>query len=63
MKKFLFVPGIFLNLDISFNIKDTLLKFSVLVLSITMEGTVSQIFYVGPSFCFMYLRIMKLKKV
>ena len=46
MKKFLFVPGIFLNLDISFNIKDTLLKFSVLVLSITMEGTVSQIFVI-----------------
>ena len=49
----------FLNLDSSFNIKHTLLTFSVVVLGITMEGTVSQIFYLGPSFCFMYEKCMK----
>ena len=60
VQKFLFFSIIFFNVDSSFNIKDTLLKFSVVVLGITMEGTVSQIFYLGPSFCFMYLRKMKL---
>ena len=60
VQKFLFFSIIFLNVHSSFNIKDTLLKFYVVVLGITLEGTVSQIFYLGPSFCFMYLRKMKL---
>ena len=60
VQKFLFFSIICLNVDSSFNIKDTLLKFYVVVLGITLEGTVSQIFYLGPSFCFMYLRKMKL---
>ena len=50
---FLFFPFIFLNVDISFHIQDILPKFSVVVLDIIKEGTVSQIFYLGPSFCFM----------
>ena len=61
VKKFLFFPVIFLNEDSSFNIKDTLLKFSVVALGITMRGTLSQILYLGPSFCLMYLRKMKLQ--
>ena len=47
---------IFLNFDSSFNIKDRKLKFSVVVLCIMIKGTVSQIFYLGLSFCFMSLR-------
>ena len=45
-----------LNVSSSFNIKDRLLKFSVLVLDMIMEGTVSQIFLLGPSSCFMKCR-------
>ena len=43
----------FLNVDNSFNIINTLLKFSVVVFHTIMEGTVSQIIYLGLSFCFM----------
>ena len=46
-------PLIFFNVDSSFNIENRLFKFSVDVLGIIMEGTVSQIIYLGPSFCFM----------
>ena len=46
-------PLIFLNVDNSFDIVSTLLKFSVVVLNTIMEGTVSQIIYLGFSFCFM----------
>ena len=46
-------PFILLNVDISFNIKDRLLRFVVVALGIMMEGTVSQIFYLGSSFCLM----------
>ena len=46
-------PLIFLNVDNSFNIINTLLKFSVVVLHTIMEGTVSQIIYLSLSFCFM----------
>ena len=44
---------IFFNVDSSFNIKIKVLKCSMLVLHIVIEGTVSQILYLGPSFCFM----------
>ena len=37
------------NVDSSFNILDRLLKLSVGILDILMEGTVSQIFYLSPS--------------
>ena len=63
VKKFLFFPVILLNLDSSFNIKNTLLKLSVVVLGIRVEGTVSQICYLAPSFCFMYLRKMILQNL
>ena len=53
VQKILFFPFIFLNVDISFNIKDRLLRFFVVFIGIIMEGTVSQIFYLGPSFCLM----------
>ena len=46
----------FFNYDSSFNIKDRKLRFSVFVLCILVEGTVSQIFYLCLSFCFMSLR-------
>ena len=44
-------------LDSSFNIENILLRFSVLILHIVMPGTVSQIFYLGPSFYFMLFRL------
>ena len=40
---------IFMNVESSFNIQDRLLKLSVTVIDMMMEGTVSQIFYLGPS--------------
>ena len=44
---------IFLNKDISIIIADIILRFCILVLHILPEGSVSQIFYLGPSFYFM----------
>ena len=46
-------PLIFFNMDSSFNIENRPFKFSVAFLGIIMEGTVSQIIYLGPSFCFL----------
>ena len=43
----------FLNIDISVAIKVFDLKFSVCVLGIVFEGSMSQIFYLGLSFYFM----------
>ena len=43
---------IFLNNDISIPILDIVLKFRMLVLLIHPEGSVSQIFYLGPSLYF-----------
>ena len=51
--KIQFISFISLNVDSSFNIKDRLFKFSVLVLVMITEGKLSQILYVGPSFCLM----------
>ena len=48
-----FFSLILLNVDSSFDIKDRLLNLSVVVLGIIMEGKVSQIVYLGHSFCFM----------
>ena len=53
IQKFLFFPFIFLNVDISFHIEDILPTFSVVVLDMIKEGTLSQIFYLGPSLYFM----------
>ena len=44
---------IFLNKDISIIIADIILKFCMVVLHILPEGSVSQNFYLGPSFYFM----------
>ena len=44
---------IFFNVDSSFNIENKVFKFSMLIIHIAMQGTVSQIFYLCPSFCFM----------
>ena len=41
------------NVDSSFNIYERLLRFSLGIIDILMEGTVSQIFYLGPSSSFM----------
>ena len=51
--KILFFYYIFLNLDNSINIVHRLLKFSIGILDMITEGTVSQISYLGPSFYFM----------
>ena len=40
-------------MDISVTINITELKFSVWILKVLLEGSVSQIFYLGPSFHFM----------
>ena len=41
----------FLNKDFSLNIEVNVLKYSSYVKNILMEGPVSQIFYIGLSFC------------
>ena len=46
-------PCYILNMDISSNIVYPLIKFDMLLLHVIMEGTVSQILYLGPSFYFM----------
>ena len=43
----------FFNKDISFNIQCTYLKFGIHILECQLEGSVSQIFDLGPSFYFM----------
>ena len=42
-----------LKLDSSFDIGNGLIKCVVLIIDTVMEGTVSQICYLGPSLCFM----------
>ena len=51
--KILIFHVLFLNKDISIIVADIILKFCMLVLHILPEGSVSQIFYLGPSFYFM----------
>ena len=51
--KILIFHVIFSNKDISIIVADIILKFCMLVLYILLEGSVSQIFYLGPSFYFM----------
>ena len=52
----------FLNKDKSFNIPWKILKFGILVNEGYMERTMSQNFYLGPSFCFIKSRKLSLKK-
>ena len=42
-----------LNMDISLNIYTLVIKFYTCVLDIPLEGSVSQIVYLGPGFYFM----------
>ena len=49
----LFFHFYFFNIDISLNIYTLVIKFYTGALNIPPEGTVSQIFYLGPSFYFM----------
>ena len=44
---------IFLNTDISVTTQDIAMTFCMTILHIHIEGSVSQIFYLGPRFCFM----------
>ena len=44
---------LFSNVASSFNIKYRKLKFSMVILEMMIEGTVSQILYLGLSFLFM----------
>ena len=53
VNKILFSIYIFLNVDNSINNKYNLLNFSVVIVDIVMEGTVSQILYLGPTSYFM----------
>ena len=52
----------FLNKDISFNIPSNVLKFDIHVNGGYMEGSVSQIFYLLLSFCFIKSRKLSFKK-
>ena len=49
----LFFHFYFLNMDISLNIYTLVIKFYTGVRNIPIEGSVSQIFYLGPGFYFM----------
>ena len=51
--KILIFHVIFLNKDIFIIVADIILKFCLSVLHMLPEGSVSQIFYLGPSFYFM----------
>ena len=51
----------YFNMDISFNIPWKKLKFEIHVNEGCMEGTVSQILYLDPSFCFIKSRTISLK--
>ena len=51
--KNLIIHVIFFNKDISVTTLDITMKFSMTALHIHSEGSVSQIFYLGPSFYFM----------
>ena len=44
-------------MDISVTLKDFKMKFSMHVLKVLLEGTVSQIFYLGLSFYFIKKRV------
>ena len=61
IEKFVFYQ-LFLNMDISLHIQQKLLKFCLCVLYYNIEGTVSQIFDLALSFCFMKSRKLSFKK-
>ena len=49
----LFIHFYFLNMDISLNIYTLVKEFYTGALNILLEGSMSQIFYLGPGFYFM----------
>ena len=51
--KILIFHVIFLNKDIFIIVADIILKFCMSVLHMLPDGSMSQIFYLGPSFYFM----------
>ena len=51
----------FLNIDISFNMSISFIKSYLLVIDTMLEGTVSQISYLGPSFYFMQSKQLYMK--
>ena len=58
-----FFSIIFLIVDNSVNIETRPFKFCVLILDVIMEGTVSQIFLLGPSSYFMLFRKLFLQNL
>ena len=54
--QFLFFFLNFFNVDSSLNTESRQLKLSVVIFDIIMQGTMSQILHLGPSFCFICLR-------
>ena len=56
VQKLPFFSIIFLNVDSSFNIINRLFKFSLVIIDMLMEGTASQIFYLGLGLYFMSLQ-------
>ena len=53
---------IFLNMDISLNTEDPDMKFELCIHQIYMQGSMSQNFDLGPSFCLIKSRKLSLKK-
>ena len=53
MQNFTFFTNIIFNVDISINVEHKPFNFFEAILDIIMEGTVSQIFYLGSSSNFM----------
>ena len=45
-----------INMDISFNMSIIFMKIYLLIIDTIMEGSMSQIFHLGPSFYFMQCR-------
>ena len=54
--KYLIFCEMFLNTDISMTTQDIAMKFCMATLHINCEGSMSQIFDLGPSFDFMLFR-------
>ena len=55
--------GIFLNTDISITTQEIATKICMTILHINCEGSVSQMFYLGPSFYFMLSRKLSFENI
>ena len=58
-----FLHFYFLNVNISLTIQDPIFKFYICIKNITIEGTVSQIFDIGPHSFSMKFRIKYSKNI